>query len=114
MTPKDPTEPLKKAAANFPNVAVGASCNQTSYKVGKVAFFYIGPAPKAAKIDGYKAMFRLGPSLAQAKELAAKNPERIGVGKTQFVSVMFTADKPMAKRIWQKWLKESYELAAGN
>ena len=41
---KDPTKALKEAAAALPNVVEGTSCSQTSYKAGKKAFLYVGPA----------------------------------------------------------------------
>ena len=43
---KDPTKGLMEAAATLPGVVVGTSCNQSSYKVGKKAFLYVGPGPK--------------------------------------------------------------------
>ena len=107
---KDPTEPIRERAAAFPDVADGTSCNQNSFKVGKASFLFIGPGRKGV---GYKAMFRLKKSLPQAKKLAAKDPDRFEVGKTGYVTARFTAEKPLPKSIWEKWLRESYELAVG-
>ena len=42
----DPTEAIRARAAAFPTIAAGTSCNQSSFKVGKRAFLYIGPGPK--------------------------------------------------------------------
>ncbi len=108
---QDPTEPIRKKAVTFPAVDKGASCNQSSFKAGKIAFLYIGPG---AKGQGFKAMFKLERSRAQAEKLALKNPDRFEVGSTSWVTTRFTADKPLARTIWEKWLKESYELAAGS
>ena len=109
--PKDPTEPIRKKAVTFPAVDKGTSCNQGSFKVGKTAFLYIGPG---AKGQGFKAMFKLERSRAQAEQLARKEPERFGVGSTSWVTTRFTADEPLPKAIWEKWLKESYQLAVGS
>ena len=106
----DPTEAIREMAAAFPDVVKGTSCNQSSFKASKGAFLYIGPGAKGV---GFKAMFRLGKSIAQAEELEAKQPDRFDVGKNNWVSTWFSGEKPLPKKIWQKWLKESYGLAAG-
>lgn len=103
---KDPIEPILKAASKFKDVTQGTSCNQTSFKVGKVAFLFIGPGAKGV---GFKAMFKLDESIPQAKKLALKEPNRFQVGKTAWTTVRFTAEKPLPKSIWEKWLKESYK-----
>jgi len=98
-------------AAAFPGVAPGTSCNQNSFKVGKRAFLFIGPG---AKGHGFKAMFKLGPSMPQAKRLAASDPDRFEVGSTGWVTTRFTAEVPLREEIWQPWLAESYEMAGGS
>jgi len=103
----DPTEPIRKRAVAFPGVAKGSSCNQSSFKAGKGAFLYIGPG---AKGQGFRAMFKLGRSMPQAKKLATKHPERFGVGSTGWVTTRFSAEEPLPRSIWEPWLKESYEL----
>ena len=103
----DPTDPIRKKAAAFPGVAKGTSCNQSSFKAGKGTFLFIGPG---AKGQGFKAMFKLERSMPQAKELATRSPDRFEVGSTGWVTTRFTAEEPLPKSIWQKWLKESYEL----
>jgi len=109
-SPSDPTEPIREQASTFPAVAKGTSCNQSSFKAGKGSFLFIGPG---AKGQGYKAMFKLDASLPEARDLAAREPERFDVGNTGWVTARFTAEKPLPKRVWQKWLRESYELMAG-
>lgn len=104
----DPTDPIRKQAAKFPGVAKGTSCNQSSFKAGKGSFLYIGPG---AKGQGFKAMFKLKGSMPDVKKLATKDPERFEVGSTGWVTARFTAEKPLPKSIWDKWLKESYALS---
>jgi hypothetical protein len=103
----DPTDPIRRKAATFPDVADGTACNQSSFKAGKGSFLFIGPGAKGV---GYKAMFKLGDSMPQARTLAAKEPDRFEVGSKGWVTTRFTALKPLPKSIWQKWLKESYEV----
>lgn len=104
-TAKDPTTALKKAAAAFPEVIEGSSCNQSSYKIGKKAFLYVGPGAKGI---GYKAMFKLEASLGEASELAEREPERFEVGVGNWVTTRFSAEAPLPKTIWSRWLKESH------
>ena len=65
---KNPTKALMDAAAALPDVTSGESCNQTSFKVGKTAFLYVGPGAKGV---GYKAMFKLDASIPDAKPLSS-------------------------------------------
>ena len=102
---KDPTKALKEAAAALPNVVVGTSCSQTSYKAGKKAFLYVGPGPKGI---GYKAMFKLEVSLEEAKDLAKSEPERFQLGVGSWVTKRFSTEDPLPKKIWSSWLKKSH------
>jgi len=102
---KDPTRALKAAAAAFPDVVEGTSCNQTSYKIGKKAVLYVGPGAKGV---GFKAMFKLEASLEDAKSLAEGEPDRFEVGVGNWVTARFSAEHPLPKKIWSKWLEESH------
>ncbi len=104
----DPTEAIRDTAAAFPEVANGTSCNQSSFKSGKSSFLFIGPGRKGI---GYKAMFKLTESMPQAKKLALNEPDRFEVGSTGWVTARFSAEKPLSKSIWSKWLDESYKLS---
>ena len=105
--PRDPTEPIRKKAITFPAIVEGTSCNQSSFKTGRGSFLFVGPG---AKGQGYKAMFKLKRSIPQARELAAKEPERFQVGTAGWVTTRFSTEEPLPKPIWEKWLKESYDL----
>lgn len=107
---QDPTEPIRRKAAEFPEVAAGTSCNQSSFKTGKGSFLFIGPG---AKGQGFKAMFKLSASMPQARKLAAEAPERFEVGSTGWVTTRFSAEEPLPKGVWEKWLQESYDVACG-
>ena len=107
----DPTEPIREKAASFPDVANGTSCNQSSFKAGKGSFLFIGPGAKGV---GFKAMFKLAHSMSQARQLATKEPDRFEVGSTGWVTTRFTAEKPLPMSIWEKWLKESYDICCGS
>ena len=104
---KDPTEAIRLAASRYPGVDEGTSCTQASFKAGKKAFLYIG-------LQGgrHKAMFKLQDSMPEAIKLAKKEPDRFEVGSTAWVTTRFSADDPLPKKLWKKWLDESYALSA--
>ncbi len=49
--------------------------------------------------------------MSEAIKLAEKEPDRFEVGSTAWVTARFSADEPMPKELWEKWLDESYELS---
>ena len=104
----DPTMPLRAAAGKFAGVDEGTACTQASFKVGKKSFLFVGPQG-----GRFKAMFKLTASTAEAVALSKKEPDRYEVGSTGWVTARFSAEQPMPKKVWQKWLTESYEAAAG-
>ncbi|MCP3918030.1 MAG: MmcQ/YjbR family DNA-binding protein [bacterium] len=106
---KDPTEPIRLEASRYLDVDKGTSCTQSSFKTGKKAFLYIG-----TQGGRYKAMFKLEGSKAEAAKLADKDPDHFEVGSTAWVTARFTAERPMPKKLWKKWLDESYALSAGS
>lgn len=101
----DPTQAIREKASSYPNVDEGTACTQSSFKVGGKAFLFIGEQG-----GRYKAMFKLQDSIAQAEQLASKEPDNYQVGS--WTTARFTAEKPIPKRVWQKWLNESYALAS--
>jgi hypothetical protein len=107
---QDPTDAIRRQAVKFPGVAKGTSCTQNTFKAGKGTFLFIGPGPKG---QGFKAMFRLKASMPEARKLAAQDPTRFEVGSTGLVTARFTAEEPLPKRIWGKWLAESYAVTCG-
>lgn len=103
---KDASEPIRERASRYPGVGAGTACTQSSYKIGKKAFLFIG-----MQGGRHKAMFKLKDSLAQATKLADENPDGFQVGSTAWVTARFTDDRPLPKRLWQAWLDESYALS---
>lgn len=107
----DPTDAIRTMAAAFPDVLKGTSCTQSSFKTKQGAFLYIGPG---AKGQGFKAMFKLDRSRSQAEKLASERPDRFELGSGQWVTARFTAEEPLPKSLWTKWLKESYASTSGS
>ena len=106
-TNMDPTLPIREQAAAYEAVVEGTSCNQASFKTRKGSFLFIGPGPKGV---GYKAMFKLKASRAQAEQLAKDQPQRFEVGSSVWVTTRFSAEEPLTQEIWGPWLDESYAL----
>ncbi len=105
---KDPTEAMRLAASEYPDVDAGTACTQSSFKARKKAFLFAGPQG-----GRFKAMFKLEASIPQATRLAAEQPDRFEVGKNRWVTARFSADEPMPAKLWKAWLDESYSLATG-
>ena len=97
---------MRLKASRYPAVDEGTACTQSSFKTGKRAFLFVG-----MQGGRYKAMFKLQKSISEAEKLAKKEPDNFQVGSTAWVTARFTADKPMPKKLWEKWLDESYELS---
>ena len=106
---KDPTDPIRLKASRYSGVVKGTSCTQSSFKTAKSAFLYVG-----MQGGRYKAMFKLQKSMPEASKLSKKEPDCYEVGNAPWVTARFTAEKPMPKRLWEKWLDESYELSLGS
>ena len=56
-----------------------------------------------------RVAFKLKESKPEAEKLAKQHPDDYQVGS--WVTARFSADKPLPKKLWQKWMDESYELA---
>ena len=102
---KDATELIRLKASRYPNVDEGTACTQSSFKAGKKSFLFIGQQG-----GRHKAMFKLDKSRAEAEKLAIKEPDNYQVGSSVWVTVRFSDDSPLPKKLWEKWLDESYEL----
>ncbi len=47
----DPTAAIREKASRYPGVAAGTSCTQSSFKLGKKAFLYLGTLPWSRRIS---------------------------------------------------------------
>jgi hypothetical protein len=99
----DPTEPMRLRASRYPGVDEGTACTQSSFKAAKKAFFFVG-----TQGGRYKAMFKLQASMPEATKLAQVDPDAYQVGTTGWVTARFTAQAPMPRKLWERWLDESY------
>ena len=107
-TKTDPLDTMKAAARAMEGAVEGQSCSQASFKAGGKAFFYAGEQGGRCK-----AMFRLKASLDDAEAMASDSPDEVQVGNQGWVTARFDPGKPLAARVWKKWLKESHALATG-
>jgi hypothetical protein len=84
------------------------SCNEAP----QLLLVRAGPGPINRNVP-FKAMFKLEASMPQALKLAAQHPHRFEVGTTGWATARFTAEEPLPKQIWGKWLAESYDVTCG-
>jgi len=106
---KDPTDPIRIKASRYPGVDEGTACTQSSFKAGKGSFLFIG-----MQGGRYKAMFKLQKSAPEAARLADRDPDCYEVGSSGWVVARFTAEKPIPKKLWEKWLDESYSISVAS
>lgn len=102
----DPTDPIRLKASKYPNVDEGTSCTQSSFKTAGTAFLFIGEQG-----GRYKAMFKLNASKAEAIELSKAEPKDFQAGSGAWVTARFSNEQRLPKRLWQKWLDESYAIS---
>lgn len=105
----DPSEAIRLRASRYPGVDEGTSCTQSSFKCGKSAFLFIG-----MQGGRWKAMFKLKKSRAEAERLAAAEPDRFQVGSAAWVTARFTAEEPLPRALWERWLDESHAFCLGD
>lgn len=103
---QDPTEAMREYATHFPDVDEGTACTQSSFKTSGRAFLYVG-----MQGGRYKAMFKLKASRADAEARAKREPENFQIGSSMWITARFSAEKPMSRSLWIKWLDESYQLS---
>jgi hypothetical protein len=98
---------IRTIALAKPGVEEGVSCKGTSLErrtftvSGKAFLFYGAPG----------ARLKLSASLPEARELAAKEPERFQAGAGGWVKVSLEARAP-SKSLLSRWIDESYRLMA--
>lgn len=102
----DLTEPIRLRASQYPEVAEGTACAQSSFKRGKTSFLFVGEQG-----GRYKAMFKLDASKAEAMQLAEAQPDDFQAGSNAWVTARFSAEKPLPEELWRRWLDESYALS---
>jgi YjbR len=97
---------LLKLALRYPEAQEGIACEGTAAekrtaKARNKAFLFVGPA---------NAMVKLRESLAEAAELALKEPDRYKVGALGWVTVTFGRDGSPPLDVLERWIDESYRL----
>lgn len=100
-------EALRNQALRYPEAVAGIACagtalEKTTVKARDKAFLFLGAAD---------AMVKLGPSLAEATELATWEPERFKVGAHGWVTATFQDGSPLPE-VLERWIDESYRLVA--
>ena len=103
---------LRAIALALPGVSEGVACAGTPVEkrtltVRGKAFLFLGLGKGSAN-----AMVKLGPSLADALELARAQPTRVKVGATGWVTVTIPAGEDPPEALGG-WIAESHGLFVG-
>lgn len=103
---QDPADLIRLRASAYPGVEEGSACTQSSFKVNKKSFLFIG-------LQGgrHKVMLKLKSSMPEAIKLAEQKPDCYGAGSTGWVTARFTSEDPIPQELWERWLDESYQLS---
>jgi len=101
-----PSASLRAVALRYPETSEGTSCVNRAFKVRKKNFLFVGE--KGANI---RVMLKLGPSLDDARARSGDD-DRIGVGKTGWVTLNFAAASPLPPDLLEQWVDESFRLLA--
>jgi len=106
-------EALRKCALAHPDVEEGIACKGTAlesstFKARKKAFLFVQP-----KDGGMKLRLKLDTLAPEAKKLAAKEPDRYGVGAKGWVAATFGPDEAPPKGLLERWIAESYRIVVG-
>lgn len=107
MAVNHPLQALRKLALEHPDVEEGIACAGTAIEKRTVkahnrAFVFLGLSDLMVKLDE---------SLGDARELAAKSPERYHVGAHGWVTARFDDAAPPALDRLGRWIAESYRIA---
>jgi hypothetical protein len=99
---------LKKIALRHPDVEEAIACKGTAlesaaYKTKKKSFLFVNARQARLKLDA---------SLGEAKKIAKQKPGSCEVGAMGWAAVNLGPDAP-AVPVLERWIAESYELAAG-
>ena len=99
------TNQFRKHALSLPETEEGTSCHKAAFKAGKKNFFFLGEED-----DGWDAKVKLGDSIPEAENMAAKQPSHYSVGGTGWVEVTFPNEKTPPKGLMERWITESYRM----
>jgi hypothetical protein len=101
-------EALRKFALRYPEAEEGIACEGTAVesrtvKVRNKAFVFLGLTDVRVKLRD---------CLAEAAELAAKEPECYSVGAPGWVKATFRPGQSPPPGLLERWIDESYRLLA--
>jgi hypothetical protein len=105
---ENPMKEARKRALGYPEAEEGIACAGTSLekrtiKVRSKAFLFLGPKD---------LMLKLGESLAEARIMASREPDRYHAGASGWVKVDLEKHGPPPIEVLARWIDESYRLLA--
>jgi predicted DNA-binding protein (MmcQ/YjbR family) len=98
---------VRAIAMKLPGAEEGVSCGKCAFKTGGKAFLFMGMDDHS-----WNLLLKLSDSLPEASALAAKEPQRYGVGSTHWVSVQLPHTVSLPAKLAEGWIHESFRLLA--
>jgi predicted DNA-binding protein (MmcQ/YjbR family) len=103
---------LRKLALSHSGVSEGVACAGTkleslTFNAGKKAFLFVHVSE-----DTYTVRLKLGASLSEAQEMAAKQPQSYQAATGGWAKLIFAEAGPPPVELLKRWIAESHQLSA--
>jgi hypothetical protein len=106
-TESKPAQALRRIALQYPEAEEGTTCGKAAFKARNKAFLFVGMDDTS-----YNVMLKLRESLPEAAKLAARHPDRYGVGGVGWIKATFSHNESPPPGLFERWIDESYRLLA--
>jgi len=103
MTASPSLKTLRALAFGKHGVSEKTSCSNAAFHAGGKNFLFLGMQEGRLLVR-----LKLVDRLAQAQELAAKDPDSYAAGKGGWVTARLKPNARLATKRWQDWIDDSY------
>ena len=96
----------RTVALRYPECEEGTACNKSAFKARKKSYLFLG-----TDMNSYNVMVKLGDSRNEAERMAANDPDNVSVGP-HWITATFDDKTPLPTEMVERWIDESFRLAA--